>query len=119
MLMAMTVSMAVMTGAAQQPCACDIDQQAYDRDWDGLTEMDRYRRQETRHRLIADQQGDHCEHDGRADWNRSERADRCQCSLHPRLGCNQAPKSLEMPAKKPRRAPHCGANTPMPEPLRI
>ena len=60
---AMPVPMMVMPAAAQQPYAGDVHGQAEHCDGDGLGELDRNGGEQARHRLVADQQRDHRQHD--------------------------------------------------------
>src|SRR5581483_772365 len=59
--MSMLVTMVMAAG--QQPGAGDVDQKPERGDRDRLVEGDRNRIEEAKHRLIADQKGDHREHD--------------------------------------------------------
>ena len=64
--MAVAMTMAVIMPTGQQPGARDVDRKPNDSDRDGLTEVDRKRVQEAIDGLIADQDGDHREHDSAA-----------------------------------------------------
>ena len=58
--MPVPMRMAMMIAAtAEQPGGDGVHGKSGGGDRDRLAEMDRYRREETRHRLIADEQGDH------------------------------------------------------------
>src|SRR5713101_330287 len=61
-----TMVMIMMFAAAQQPRADYVHHQADHGNWDCLRKADRNRRQKSYDRLIADEGGDHCEHDGAA-----------------------------------------------------
>ena len=67
--MTMSVAMAVtmtMTrrSATQEPGAGDIDRETDEGDGNRLGKVDRHRREQPAHRLIADQERDHRQNDG-------------------------------------------------------
>src|SRR5713101_9795369 len=62
-----TMVMIMMFAAAQQPRADNVHHQADHGNWDCLRKADRNRRQKPYDRLIADEGGDHREHDGAAE----------------------------------------------------
>ena len=64
MPMTVTVAVARMFAAAQKPCACDVDREAESGNWDGLSEMDRNRCKQPRHRFVPNEQSYHCQNNG-------------------------------------------------------
>ena len=60
------MTMAVIVPAGQQPGADDIHHQTQHGDRDRFVEADRDRMEQPRYRFIADQQGNHRQHDGAA-----------------------------------------------------
>ena len=56
----------MMMPAGQKPGADDIHHQTKHGDRDRFLEADRYRMEQARYRFIADQQGNHRQHDGAA-----------------------------------------------------
>ena len=60
----MAVSVAKPMAAAQQPDRPDVHRQTEAGDRDGLGEVDRHRREQTDHGLVADQDRDHRQNDG-------------------------------------------------------
>ena len=63
-LMNVTLTVAVMMAAGQQPGAGDIDHETKDRNRDGLVEADGNRVEQARYGFIADQERNHRQNDG-------------------------------------------------------